>query len=164
MRFLLFFLTLLAPLAAQNISATLNGTVRDASGAVIASAAVSLSNDATGATREARSNAEGYFAFTDLLAGSYSITVGYLGVHATHLPRSRDINLFPSVLTQGTLSTGEAISYWRHPGTSGPARPNPAFGRTSREVMLDAIACEDFDPSIVHKDRNVNCNLSIRYP
>ena len=63
------------------------------------------------------------------VGGSYSITAGYLGVHGYHLARSRDINLYPSVLTPGTLSTGGTINYWRHPGATAPARPNPAFGR-----------------------------------
>jgi hypothetical protein len=46
-----------------------------------------------------------------------------------HLTRSRDVNLFPAVLTQGTLSAGGTIQFWQHPGTNGPLRPNPAFGR-----------------------------------
>jgi outer membrane receptor protein involved in Fe transport len=64
------------------------------------------------------------------LGAGYSVTVGYLGLHATHLPRSRDINLYPSELTTGSLTNGTAIQFWRHPGPNGsPLRPNPAFGR-----------------------------------
>jgi outer membrane receptor protein involved in Fe transport len=63
------------------------------------------------------------------LGGSYSLTAGYLGVHGYHLARSRDINLYPSELVQGTISTGGNIGYWRHPGAAAPARPNAAFGR-----------------------------------
>jgi hypothetical protein len=51
-------LTLLAwPLAAQNVTATLNGTVRDSSGARIVGAAVSLSNESTGAAQQSTTNA-----------------------------------------------------------------------------------------------------------
>src|SRR5262249_27423838 len=66
-----------------------------------------------------------------------SVTVGYLGVHGQNLTRTRDINLFPSVLTQGTLCADAActastpVSYFRHPGAASPARPNAAFGRIS---------------------------------
>ncbi len=66
-----------------------------------------------------------------------SFTIGYLGVHGQNLTRTRDINLYPSQLTQGTLcadsacTSSTAINYWRHPGTGSPARPNPAFGRIS---------------------------------
>ena len=64
------------------------------------------------------------------LGGNFALTVGYLGVHGTHLTRSRDLNLYPSELTAGTLSNGSSIQYFRHPGNFGsPLRPNPAFGR-----------------------------------
>ncbi|MEO8658853.1 MAG: TonB-dependent receptor, partial [Bryobacteraceae bacterium] len=65
-----------------------------------------------------------------------SITVGYLGVNGTHLTRTRDINLFPSLATQGyicptfaacTSAGGAPVTYYRH--ASG--RPNTAFGRIS---------------------------------
>lgn len=80
------------------------------------------------------------FQVEQQLGGSYSLTLGYLGVHGYHLARSRDINLYPSVLTQGTLSTGESISYWRHPGVGAPARANPAFGRISLfESAADSV-------------------------
>lgn len=80
------------------------------------------------------------FQIEQALGRSYAVTVGYLGVHGYHLARSRDVNLFPSVLTQGTLSTGGAISYWRHPGATAPARPNPAFGRiTLFESAADSV-------------------------
>ncbi len=66
-----------------------------------------------------------------------SLTVGYLGVHGQNLTRTRDINLLPSVLTQGTLCADPActssspVSYYRHPGTTSPSRSIPAFGRIS---------------------------------
>ncbi|MGH9718828.1 MAG: carboxypeptidase regulatory-like domain-containing protein [Bryobacteraceae bacterium] len=68
-----------APLAGQNVSATLNGTVRDSQGAVIAAAAVTLTNEANGATRSGLTNTEGYFVFPDLLVGSYSLKVEMSG-------------------------------------------------------------------------------------
>jgi hypothetical protein len=63
------------------------------------------------------------------LGAHYAVSIGYLGVHGLHLTRSRDINLFPEVAMQGTISNGGAITYYQHPGVGGPARPNPAFGR-----------------------------------
>ena len=64
------------------------------------------------------------------VGGNFSLTAGYLGVHGTHLTRSRDLNLYPSELTQGTVAGGGAIAYWRHPGGFGtPQRANPGFGR-----------------------------------
>lgn len=66
-----------------------------------------------------------------------SVTVGYLGVHGQNLTRTRDINLFPSQPTQGTLCADAAcassspVAYFRHPGVASPVRPNAAFGRLS---------------------------------
>jgi len=69
-----------------------------------------------------------------------SVTIGYLGVNGTHLTRTRDMNLFPSQPTQGyicptfagcTAEQGVPVTFYRHPGTTSPARPNPAFGRIS---------------------------------
>ena len=92
------------------------------------------------------------------LGGSYSLTAGFLGVHAIHLPRSRDINLFPSVLTQGTLSTGEAISYWRHPGTSAPARPNSAFGRIT---LFESGASSIYDGGFLQLTKRFSQNFQM---
>jgi hypothetical protein len=77
---LLFLTTILAlPVWGQNVSATINGTVRDSSGAVIPGASVTLTKTDTGTTRIVQSNTEGYFVFSDVLAGTYSISVEHTG-------------------------------------------------------------------------------------
>lgn len=60
-----------------------------------------------------------------------TLTLGYLGVRGVHLSRTRDVNLFPAVPVQGSFSNGTPVTFYRHPGTAGPARPNPAFNRIS---------------------------------
>lgn len=74
------------------------------------------------------------------LSAKSSVTIGYLGVNGTHLTRTRDINLFPSVRSAATIcptaavctaAQGQSITFLRHPGTAGPFRPNTAFGRIS---------------------------------
>ena len=106
---LTLFLTLglTLPLAAQNVSATLNGTVRDSSGAVIANATATLVHEATGASRTTQTNNEGYFVFPDLIAGRYSITVEQRGFKTY---RQRDINLTSGetrTVGQVVLAVGE---------------------------------------------------------
>jgi outer membrane receptor protein involved in Fe transport len=61
------------------------------------------------------------------LGNSYAVTVGYLGVRGMHLSRTRDINLFPPVATQGSFADGTPVTFLRYPG----ARPNLSFGRIS---------------------------------
>jgi len=83
------------PLSGQDISATLNGTVRDSSGSVIINATVKLASNDTAAVKTAKTNAEGYFAFPNLVIGAYSITVEMTGFKSY---RQRDI-----VLTAGQV-------------------------------------------------------------
>src|SRR2546429_481944 len=59
----------------QTTSATLTGTVFDASGAVVPNATVTLKNEAGGGLRSPVSNAEGYFTFAAVPPATYTITV-----------------------------------------------------------------------------------------
>jgi Carboxypeptidase regulatory-like domain len=68
--------------AAQTTSATLTGTVFDASGAVVVDATVSLKNEASGDLRKTMSNGEGYFTFAAVPPGTYSVTVERDGFRA----------------------------------------------------------------------------------
>src|SRR5947208_15950029 len=67
---------------AQTTTATLTGTVFDASGAVVADAAVSLKNQASGDLRTTTSNGEGYFTFAAVPPATYSVTVEKEGFKA----------------------------------------------------------------------------------
>ena len=64
---------------AQTTSATLTGTVFDASGAVVSDAAVTLKNEASGDLRSTVSNGEGYFTFAAVPPGTYAITIEKVG-------------------------------------------------------------------------------------
>ncbi|HXI74727.1 MAG TPA: carboxypeptidase-like regulatory domain-containing protein, partial [Pyrinomonadaceae bacterium] len=67
------------PTLAQQTSATLTGTVFDASGAVVGEATVTLKNEASGDTRTTISNSEGFFTFAAVPPASYSLTVEQAG-------------------------------------------------------------------------------------
>jgi hypothetical protein len=54
-----------------------------------------------------------------------SITLGYLGVKGVHLPRTRDINLFPALPVTAPIQGGGEFTFYRHP----TLRPNPNYGR-----------------------------------
>ena len=56
---------------------------------------------------------------------NYSLTLGYLGVKGSHLPRTRDINLFPALPVSAPIQGGGSFVYFRHPS----ARPDPSYGR-----------------------------------
>lgn len=79
------------------------------------------------------------------LTHDLALTVGYLGVHGMHLTRTRDINLFPEVPVSAVLN-GSPIVYYRHPGTTSPARPNTNFGRIS---LFDSGADSNYNSLFV---------------
>lgn len=65
--------------AAQTSTSQLSGTVRDASGAVVAGAQVTLLNDATGIVQRQSTTNAGVFVFPAINVGSYSVKVESAG-------------------------------------------------------------------------------------
>jgi len=79
---LLALIVVLCPdrLGAQEVAATLSGTVTDSSGAVIPHAKVTISlNDVGGASRIVETDGDGNFTATNLKAGTYTVTVSATG-------------------------------------------------------------------------------------
>ena len=70
----LIFLLFTVPLAAQVDHASLNGTVTDASGAVIAGAKVEAVSSATGFRRQTVTSAAGTYEIPGLAIGAYTVT------------------------------------------------------------------------------------------
>ncbi len=77
--FAFLLLTCLSEVYAQSTTATLNGTVVDANGAVIPAANVTLSSTATGFERKVTTNAEGSFTVPLLPPSNYTLTVNREG-------------------------------------------------------------------------------------
>src|SRR5215469_7559101 len=75
-----------AGLAAQHATATVNGTVADPSGQVIAGAAVVITNQDTGVARHTTTNNSGYFTFLDLTPGPYTLNISKQGFKSVALP------------------------------------------------------------------------------
>ena len=64
---------------AQVSGATLSGTITDPSGAAIAGAKVSITNKATGVTRDDTTDAAGFYSAPNLLPGPYEVTASASG-------------------------------------------------------------------------------------
>ena len=71
---------------AQSHRSVIRGRVQDASGAVVAGAAVTAINEATGETRTTTSGDTGAFAVAELAPGEWRIEIGVPG-HKTHVQR-----------------------------------------------------------------------------
>lgn len=67
-------LTVVPQAFGQAVSATLLGTITDASGAAVPGVKVTITAPATGATSSAESNSSGNYTFPDLTPGTYSVT------------------------------------------------------------------------------------------
>lgn len=70
---------LVGMLSVPGSAATLRGTVRDPSGAVLSGANVKVRHEGTGVARSASTNTAGIFSFADLNVGSYQVEVASAG-------------------------------------------------------------------------------------
>ncbi len=69
----------------QTDTASISGTITDASGAALADAAVVLTNTATGQERSTTANASGVYSFPNILPGSYTLVATKTGFQtSTH--------------------------------------------------------------------------------
>jgi hypothetical protein len=87
-------LILLCPIVsrAQQLTATLTGTVTDSSGAVIPNAAITVTQTTTNAARTVQSDESGNYAVTSLPAGTYTVSVSSSGF-ANYLAKNVVLNV-----------------------------------------------------------------------
>jgi hypothetical protein len=79
----LLVLVCASPLAGQVPTGTVAGTVVDQNGGILANAAITVTNQATGATRVVESGADGSFSVPSLPAGRYDVLVVTQGFQPT---------------------------------------------------------------------------------
>lgn len=101
------------PLAAQQTSGMISGIVKDAQGAVIPGAKVTLTDQNQSSTRDQTAGAEGLFAFTPLPPSTYTVVVEAAGfkkyekkdivLFANDRVGLSDINLEVGALTETVL-------------------------------------------------------------
>ena len=116
----------------------LSGTVRDPSGAIVPKADVEIKEEGTGATRTAHANDDGYYVFTSLPAGTYTVSTAPPGFKRTvatgvevHVGENKVLNLdvqvgqvsetvtitsdaAPVETRSGDVSRNEGVSIERH--------------------------------------------------
>jgi hypothetical protein len=85
-----------SPIKAQTSKGALAGVIRDASGAVIGNADVTVTNEQTTETRQTKSNAEGEYRVDAISAGSYSIRAEAAGFQSIYI---KGLKVNPSVIT-----------------------------------------------------------------
>ena len=112
-----FAFSLLAASAFAQSTGRISGAVVDPSGAAIADAAVTITNNQTGLRRTVTSNAEGLFVFPDLPIGTYSVETDRQGFRSE---KREDISLL----------TGQSLEL----------KFSLAIGQTSQSVDVSAGA------------------------
>ncbi|HET7104219.1 MAG TPA: TonB-dependent receptor [Terracidiphilus sp.] len=96
---------LMAPAAWGQENATITGTVADSTGAVIPNAAITLTNPATGQSRDSVSNGVGLYRFANVGIGTYTLTAtapGFQKFTRTGIV----VNVAQTVLSNITLTVG----------------------------------------------------------
>jgi len=73
---LTIILSLCAVSAYAQFKASIQGTVLDPQGGVVAGAKLTLTNQGTGVSRDALTSDQGFYRISDLPPGKYTVTVG----------------------------------------------------------------------------------------
>ena len=71
---------------AQQTLGAINGTITDTSGAAVTAATVTATGEATGLTRVAKTQKNGFFEILNLPVGRYTVTITHEGFDTTDLP------------------------------------------------------------------------------
>jgi outer membrane receptor protein involved in Fe transport len=102
---------------AQSVSGDLVGTIYDSTGATIPNATVSATNIATGIETNTKSSATGQYRLSNLLPGTYDLTVTASGFNAAQL-KHLEVKLNVTATANVTLQVGESKTVVEVTGSS----------------------------------------------
>ena len=106
-------LLIAAPVFAQRFTAAIRGTVTDQTAGAVPGASVTVTNENTGLTRTAPTNAEGNFSFADLPVGSYRLEVALPGfktaVRSQVVINVADVRAVNFVLETGAVTESVSV-------------------------------------------------------
>ena len=102
-------------LQAQSVSGSILGNVKDPGAMAVGGATITLTQTATGAGREAKSNQKGGFVFTNLAPGEYQLTVKHTGfktasLRSIVLTASETLSLGDIALAVGDVTESVTVS------------------------------------------------------
>src|SRR5690348_12756814 len=96
------------PASAQVLYGSIVGTLTDQTGAVVPKATVTVTNTATGLSRQATTNTDGYYSIPNLQEGTYDLSIT-AGGFKTHTQRGVTVPInaatrIDAVIQLGTLA------------------------------------------------------------
>ena len=118
-RILVVACVLTGSVAAQTVSGFISGTITDPSGAVIASAKITLISELNGGRRDTTSNDTGDYTFTSIQPGSYTLSVertGFKRFHRTGIVLTANERL-PQDIQMEVGGTNETVRVEAHGDT-----------------------------------------------
>src|SRR5215475_5358844 len=140
--------TALLPIAASaQFNASVQGTVTDASGAVIAGAKVTLVNKETGRKTEATASGDGFYRFSSLAPGSYRLSVereGFKKKESENITvRAEGVASVDVVMETGVVSETVTIS---SEATAALEKENASISRAISTVEIRQLPQVGRDP------------------
>jgi len=133
---ILALLCALAPtaIAAQTVNATVRGTVRDESGAVVPNAKVTLTDAATRLSVTATTSSEGFYLFNDVRSGYYVIASEAGGFKRTEV-REVKVDVSTATTVNVTLETGQIAEVITTTASDAQSVVNTENAELSRTVL-----------------------------
>ena len=132
----LFFLLAAVTTNAQ-FRASVQGTVTDASGALVPDATVTLTSKETGRTQEAKSSGEGFYRLSELSPGNYTLTVEKAGFKKSTLDKlainAESVQGLDLVLTTGEVTETVTVT------SDGPAQLQTENGNIDKSITTQEI-------------------------
>jgi hypothetical protein len=126
-------LSIAGSLYAQTSTATLQGTVHDPSGAVLAGAAIRITEEATGTQSDSSSNSSGHYLVPFLLPGTYTLTVDSPGFQRFRRTGVK-LDVAQSLQVDVTLSVGDVTTVVEVAGAPPPLATTQSVVATTTET------------------------------
>ncbi len=125
-------------IVAQSTSGTLNGSVKDSTGAVVAVANVTISNPVSGYTKTVTTDATGHFTFPNIPFNPYQLTVSAPGLQsASSVQISSTVPVFKNLTV--TPSTSASVSV---EATADLTETDPNFHTDVDRTMIARLPVE----------------------
>jgi hypothetical protein len=122
--------------SAQTTTATIEGTVKDAQGAVVAGAQITMQSDLLGVERTGTSDGQGFYRITALPAGTYKLLVSHSGFAARTL---ENVELTVNHTTVMDIPLEVGAVQGQVDVTADPVLLNPTASSTGATIMPQQI-------------------------
>ena len=166
---LLLFLLIASLASSQSTLSSLRGVITDPTGAMIANAHISLTNEATAVRQTTTSDAKGQYQFPQVAAGTYRVTVGAAGFSdqskMVELLVNQPATLNYELSVQSTMSTITVESVAQTVNTTDATLGNAVNNPTIQALPMEGRSVPDLlslQPGVLYLGRQVDQTVDSR--